>query len=164
MRRAITLLILAAALPAGGCGGGGNDESSLPDGRHYGYIESIDRSSAPATISIDTADFLTGEAANRAAVEDGFIQEGESVPNDYYVRNPDTAVAVVPVADDVRVTRVHCPAGCEEGAPGRFDDLAESFLDPEPKTLEDEYRGADSQYWVSVEDGEVVSIDEQYLP
>ena len=32
------------------------------------------------------------------------------------------------------------------------------------KTLQDEYRGSQSQYWITVRDGEVVAIDEQYLP
>src|SRR5512145_2081560 len=156
------LAIAAAAVGAGGCGG--NDETSpLSDGRHFGYIQTIDTSSPPATLTIDTAAFLSGEEANRAAAEDGVIEEGESVENDYYVRNPDETTVELPITSDVSVTHIHCNGGCREDLPGKLEDLATSFADPEPN-LTDEYRGSDSQYWVTVQDGEVVAIDEMYLP
>jgi hypothetical protein len=157
------LAIGAAAV--GACGCGGNDKTSpLSDGRHFAYIQNIDTSSPPATLTIDTAEFLSGEEANRAAAEDGVIEEGESVENDYYVRNPDETTTGLPITSDVSVTHIHCNGGCRENLPGEFEDLAASFADPEPKSLADEYRGSASQYWVTVQDGEVVAIDELYLP
>jgi hypothetical protein len=157
------LAIGAAAV--GSCGCGGNDETSpLSDGRYFAYIQTVDTSSSPATLTMDTAEFLSGEEANRAAAEDGVIEEGESVENDYYVRNRDETTVDLPIASDVSVTHIHCNGGCREDLPGTFEDLAASFADPEPKTLADEYRGSDSQYWVTIEDGEVATIDELYLP
>jgi hypothetical protein len=153
------------AAAVGACGCGGNDETSpLSDGRHFAYIQTIETSSTPATLTIDTAEFLSGEEANRAAAEDGVIEEGESVENDYYVRNPDETTVDLLISSDVSVTHLHCNGGCREDVPGTFEDLAASFADPEPKRLTDEYRGSESQYWVTVEDGEVAAIDEQYLP
>ena len=35
----------------------------------------------------DPALWLSGQTANRAAIEDGAIPPGETVPNDYYIRN-----------------------------------------------------------------------------
>jgi hypothetical protein len=64
----------------------------------------------------------------------------------------------------VGVTHIQCNGGCREDLPGTFEDLAASFADPEPKSLADEYRGSESQYWVTVQDGEVAAIDEPYLP
>lgn len=92
------------------------------------------------------------------------IEEGESVENDYYVRNPDETTVDLPITSDVSVTHIHCNGGCREDLPGTLEDLAASFADPEPKTLLDEYRGSESQYWVTVQDGEVAAIDELYLP
>lgn len=115
------------------------------------------------TLDYDSAQMLFGPIAQNAAEEDGVVEEGEPVPNDYYIRNEDEAIQVVPVASFVRVTRVECVGGCEEGARGSFDDLAASF-EGEGYTFEDEYRGAESQYWLTISDGEVVEIDEQYLP
>jgi hypothetical protein len=97
-------------------------------------------------------------------VEDGVIAPGDNVPNDYYIRNEDKEVITLDVAPDVRVTHIQCPDSCTEGIPGEFEAFAVSFGDTGEKTLLDEYRGAESQYWITVRDGEAVAIDEQYLP
>ena len=147
-----------------GCGGGEDDDSvAFPDGRHYGYIRELDVEADPAEIDFDDAEFLTGEEAAAAAVEDGALPEGEPLSNDYYVRNPSTATETLPVAEDVAVTRVRCPGSCVDGAAGDFAGLAESF-GRTGATLADDYRGAESQYWVTLRDGVVVAIDEQYVP
>ncbi len=150
-----------SAVVAAGCG---SESATVADGRHFGYVQSVDATATPPTIEVDVAEFLSGEAANAAAVEDGVIAEGESVENDYYIRNPAKDVLTLDAAEDVRVTHVQCPAGCTEGIPGQFDELAASFDDPGEKTLLDEYRGSQSQYWITVRDGDVVAIDELYLP
>lgn len=165
------LAVAAAAVGASGCGG--NDQTSpfsdgrfsyMSDGRHFAYIRNIDMTSTPASLTIDDAELLSGEAANRAAAEDGVIEEGESVENDYYVRNVQEAPLDLPIAPEVSVTHIQCNGGCREDLPGTLEDLAASFSDPEPKTLADEYRGAESQYWVTMHNGEVAAIDELYLP
>jgi hypothetical protein len=157
----LAAVVICAALAAAGCGG---DSSPVADGRRFGYVQAVDASASPATISVDVAEFLSGEAAQTAAVEDGVIAEGEPVPNDYYIRNPTKDVVTLDVAGDVRVTHVQCPDSCTEGLPGQLDAFAASFDDPGEKTLEDEYRGSQSQYWITVRDGEAVAIDELYLP
>ena len=165
MRAALVpaLVVCAASvvLVAAGCGG---DGKPIADERHFGYMRSVDVSSTQATVRFDVADFLSGEEANVAAAADGAIAEGESVPNDYYIRNEDNDVIVLDVSGDVRVTHIQCPASCADGIPGQFDAFAASFADTGEKTLADEYRGAQSQYWITVREGEIVAIDEQYLP
>jgi hypothetical protein len=145
-----------------GCGGG-DDDGGLADGRHFGYVLSIDTVPDPATLEFDVAEFLVGEEANTAAVEDGEIAEGESVPNDYYIRNEDTLTQPLEISPDVEVTRVSCPAGCEDGVPGEFAELAATF-DGQEYDLTDPYRGSDTQYWLTIDDDQVVVIAEQYLP
>jgi hypothetical protein len=159
--RAASLLAVLSAVVAAGCGSG---SAPIADGRHFGYVRSVDAAASPATIDVDVAEFLIGEEASAAAVEDGVIAEGEAVPNDYYVRNPEDDVLTLDVAPDVRVTHVQCPGSCTEGIPGQFDEFAASFADTSEKTLMDEYRGSQSQYWVTARDGEIAAIDEQYLP
>jgi hypothetical protein len=46
---------------------------------------------------------------------------------------------------------------------GELTDFLEAFVE-RGHTYEDDYRGAQSQYWVTIEDGVVVAIDEQYVP
>jgi hypothetical protein len=155
--------VLGAVLVAlAGCGSG-EDDGGLADGRHFRYVLSIDTVPDPATLEFDVAEFLVGEEANTAAEEDGAITEGEGVPNDYYIRNEDTLTQPLDISPDVEVTRVQCPAGCEEDVPGDFAELAATF-DGRDYDLTDPYRGSDTQYWLTIDDGQVVDIDEQYLP
>ena len=162
MRAILPAVVAFTALASAGCGGG--DSQPVADGRPFGYVQAVDTGATPATIEVDLAEFLTGDDAYTAAVEDGAIAEGEAVPNDYYIRNPAKDLVTLDVAEDVRVTHIQCPASCTDGIPGQFEAWAESFDDPGEKTLMDEYRGSQSQYWTTVRDGEAVAIDEQYLP
>jgi hypothetical protein len=146
----------------------GSDETPssppLADGRHFGYVRGVDADAEPPTIRFDRAEFLTGDAADAAAVEAGAIEAGEEVPNDYFIRNGDESTVEVAVADEVEVTAVRCPTSCREGVAGEFEGFAAAFDEGGEKSLMDDYRGARSQYRIVVRGGEVVRIDEQYLP
>lgn len=54
--------------------------TDLADGTYYAYFKSIDLGTR--TVVVDVVQFLTGEAAAKAAREDG-----KEADNDYYVRN-----------------------------------------------------------------------------
>lgn len=134
----------------------------LADGDYYGFLSAVDVSAH--TAKFDVAQWFTGDAANRAAQEDGEIKPGETVPNDYYVRNASTFVRTVPLADFVLVSRVDCNAGCGDRA-GTLAGLAESFRTATASTgFDAAYRGKYTSYWLKVEHGKVVRIDEQYRP
>lgn len=172
MRR---LAILAAAvLVLAGCGG---EEESAPAtsstttgtttqaqaaGEQFGYIRSVSTAGPSATLAFDEAEFLTGEEAQRAAEDDGVVPEGEPIPNDYYIRNPDKTTQTLPIATDAKITAERCSL-CRKGRPGDLEDFLASFMKT-GQTFADPYRGAESQYWLTIEDGTVVAIDEQYLP
>lgn len=117
-------------------------------------------------MAFDVAQWLTGPPADAAAVQDGRIQQGETVPNDYYIRNASTLIRTVPVSFEVVVSVTGCDGGCGMQFAGEFDGFADSFgpnRDPHPD-LSDDYRGPQSLYWVTVQNGSVVRIDEQYVP
>jgi len=140
----------------------GND--ALADGTYFGYIRAANK--LGRTIDFDVAQWLTGPAADSAAEQDGYIQPGEGVPNDYYVRNTSPLARTIPVSSDAMVTVTGCIGGCGVQFAASFDGLAGSFgpnSQPNPD-LSDEYRGPHSQYWVTIEEGSVVRIDEQYVP
>jgi hypothetical protein len=138
----------ASALPA-----------ELDDGRHFGFVRSVDAEAG--TFVYDLAEFLTGEEANQAAVEDGAIEEGDSVPNDYYIRNQNPRLRTLTLAEDARIQILDWAHCCDEFLDAELESFAQGFEEDDPTGT---YRGETSPYWVTVEDGVVTQIQEQYLP
>src|SRR5262249_34415603 len=115
-----------------------------------------------ATLAFDRAEFLTGKAAQRAAEEDGTVEPGEPVPNDYYIRNPNKATQTLRIANDAKITAERCKP-CRHGQHGELGPFLAGFMQGR-QTYAAPYRGKYSQYWLTIHDGEVVAFDEQYLP
>jgi hypothetical protein len=162
--------LASVLLLVAGCGGYGDDSSDSSSttttkpavSERFGYIRSVSTAGPTATLAFDEAEFLTGDEAQHAAEEDGAIPPGEPVPNDYYVRNPDKSTETLRVAADAEITARRCSL-CRDGQPGNVEDFLASFMKT-GQTYADPYRGAKSQYWLTIEDGTVVAIDEQYVP
>lgn len=132
----------------------------LEDGRHFGYVKSIDLAGSPETLVFDLAEFLQGEAANEAARDDGVIGEGEAVTNDYYIRNRNALLRTLDLDDDLELTVVDWDQCCLE-IKGDLVLFAAAFDEEDPTGT---YRGSRSPYWLTVAGGRVVGIEEQYLP
>ncbi len=164
--KACVIAVVASLLV--GCGGDDRELGAdspppvLETSTHFGFIRSVDTSIDPVTIEFDEAEWLTGEAAQKAAVEDGELEPGQPVANDYYIRNPDKSTRPWELAPDAKVTATRCQL-CRGGKPGKLEDFLASFS-KRRQTYADDYRGAESQYWIVVEEQLVVSIDEQYRP
>ncbi len=127
-----------------GCTPGPGD---LPDGEWFGYV----LTTAGDELDFDLACWFTGDAAARAAAEDG---EESPPPNDYYIRNINELVRTVPVAADAGVTwfpDFGDPTSEETATYADWIDLIED-------------RDFMPGVWLEVEDGEVVAIQEQWVP
>jgi hypothetical protein len=177
---ALRALLLPLALAAAGCGGGADDNAahepsqtqtstrSAPPppapstAEHFGYIRTVSTAGPAATLSFDEAEFLTREAAQKAAEADGAVAPGEPVPNDYYVRNSDKTTQTLRIADDAKITAERCEP-CRNGQPGELEPFLAAFSKGR-QTYAEPYRGKYSQYWLTIVNGQVVAIDEQYLP
>jgi hypothetical protein len=171
--------MLSLALVAAGCGGRGEEKAApepaqtqtatqpapppgLSPADHFGYIRSVSTTGPAATLAFDQAQFLTGDAAQRAAEEDGAVEPGESVPNDYYIRNRDKTTQTLRIANDAQITAKRCQL-CRNGRPGQLGPFLASFM-KQGQTYADAYRGKDSLYWLTIKNDEVVAVDEQYVP
>jgi hypothetical protein len=163
------ILLLVSA-----CGGGGSGASNTPEStqsstttaapadEHFGYIRSVSAAGPATTLAFDQAQFLTGKKAQQAAEEDGAVEPGEAVPNDYYIRNPDKATKTYPIANDARITAKRCSL-CRHGNPGELGPFLASFMKGR-QTYAQPYRGKYALYWLTIENGRVAAIDEQYVP
>jgi len=130
---------------------------ALEDGRHFGYIKSIDVGSQ--TLVFDLAYFLTGEEANQAAADHG---DETPVPNDYYIVNDNPLLRTLAVAPDVKVGVIDW-GNCCELVHGEIQPFVDAFA-TKHHAWDSMYQGSESQYWLTVKKGVVILITEQYLP
>jgi len=124
----------------------------LADGRHPVYLKTVDPDQQ--TITFDLIQFYTGDAATKAAAEDG---EESPPPNDYYIRNVNPRLRTLPVAAGAPIT-VNVLAAQATGSSTKdvsvtLAELASYF--PNSGT---------PPFWITVEQGQVTRLAQQYLP
>ena len=119
----------------------------LEDGRHFGFIKSV-----------DLAYRLSGDEANRAAAERGYPTP---VDNDYFVVNDNPKLRTLALAPVAQISLLDMRRCCIETIEVRPERFASFFGRPKPgRYAQGEY----ADYWVTVEDGVVVKIEQQFVP
>jgi hypothetical protein len=150
----VTLSVVAIAVGVALHGGSSQASASpvpeLQDGRQFGLIKSVDLQTVPATIVFDQADQLTGEEANRAAAAHG---DEVPVPNDVYKVNDDPMVDTLALSPDVEIRLIDWDHCCDT-------------VTADPEAFKASFRGSDNYwgFWVTLEHGVIVKIEEQYHP
>lgn len=137
--------------------------ASLSDGEWFGFV-TIDGDNGSTVVTIDLAEILTGEEARKAAVDAGVIEEGEDVPNDFFIFDPEDDVEILTLADGAVIEVLSGTS-------------PETYLTIDADTLESLFNGSYSGepvYGISpdmpapmnitVEDGFVTIIESVYLP
>ena len=179
LRLTAALLILLMTAVLGGCGGseqpsgaGGTvgttattaapastaasptttEPVALADGRHPVYVKTVDPNGQ--TITFDLIQFFTGDAATKAAAEDN---KESPPPNDYYIRNVNPRLRTLPVRAGAPIT-VNVLAAQATGSSTKdvsvtLAKLASYF--PNSGT---------PPFWITVEQGQVTKLAQQYLP
>ena len=171
----VVALVVLMTTAVGGCGGsdqtngaGGTPATTMPattagapttsepvvlaDGRHPIYIKTVDPDQQ--TITFDLIQFFTGDAATKAAAEDG---EESPPPNDYYIRNVNSRLRTLPVRSDAPITVNVLAAGSTGSATKdvavTLAELATYF--PNSGT---------APFWLTVDQGQVTKAAQQFLP
>jgi len=137
-----------------------SSSSALEDGRHFGYVRSVDPDAG--TIEFDLAYFLSGKEADQAYQE--ATGDTGHVPNDHFVVNDNPMLRTLTLAPDARLRLLdwnHCCETFFDGDLSLFAQAIEQQTDVADGDLI--YRGQ-SQWWVTVENGVVTEIEEQYSP
>jgi hypothetical protein len=139
---------------------GSPGEALLGDGRHFGYVRSVDVDGG--AIEFDLAYFLSGEEANQAYQE----ATGDSgpVPNDHFVVNDNPMLRTLPLAPDVRLRLLDWNNCCDSFFDGDLALFAEAIGEQADVTDGDLIYRGQSQWWITVEKGVVTEIEEQYSP
>jgi hypothetical protein len=130
----------------------------------YGHIKSLARKSGRFEMRFDPAWWLTGVAAEGAAVEDGATSPGQGVPNDYYIVDEGHRLLTYVVAAEAPVTIVTAGAGHVRITVSELAQLL-SGKNPRHRSLVGPVRGFG--FWVRVGDkypNPVLSLDQQYQP
>lgn len=70
----------------------------------FGYVSSVTQKGREYVLRFDPALWLEGQTANVAAAEDGAVNPGEAVPNDYWIRNPDHKLLTYKLPANAHVT------------------------------------------------------------
>ena len=130
---------------ASGAGCIAGDE--LGDGRWFGYVDST----SATDIGFDLACWFVGTAAVDAAAEDG---EESPPPNDYYVRNDSDVIRTISVAADAPVMWLP-----DAGDPSTLTEVVYGEW-----LTEREARLYQPGVWLTMVDGMVVAIEEQFVP
>jgi hypothetical protein len=128
------------------------EPAELADGRHPVYIKSVD--AGGQTVTFDLIQFFTGEAATKAAAEDG---EESPPPNDYYIRNVNSRLRTLPVQAGapitVNVLAAQSTGSSTKDVPVTLEKLASYF--PNSGT---------PPFWITVEQGQITEMAQQFLP
>jgi hypothetical protein len=134
-------------------------DAALEDGRHFGYVRSVDP--AAGTIDFDLAYFLSGDEANAAYHAAGGTGP---VPNDHFVVNDNPMLRTLTLAPDVRLNLLDWNHCCETFFDGDLSLFAQAIEQQADVTDGDLIYRGQSQWWITVRDGVVTLIEEQYSP
>jgi hypothetical protein len=126
--------------------------TDLADGKNYGLLKSLDRTGR--TVVVDIVQFLTGDAAQKAAKEDG--QEAD---NDYYVRNQNKRLRTLRYSPGV-VVIVNTLTADRTGDATKDTRINLSEL----KSYFDKGEAQQRLFYLTLSGGLVREIHEQYLP
>jgi hypothetical protein len=142
-----------------GCAGATAPET-LADGTYFGFLESIDVDTG--VTKFDLACFYTGDEANHQAAARG---DEVPVPNDVYIVNDNPATRDVPVDPSAELLLIDWNACCETGPGATLDGLASALGHKRFVEIDGwRYAGSLSPYWVTIANGQIVGIEEQFLP
>ena len=129
----------------------------------YGQIKSLTAKGGGFELKFDPSWLVSGETANAAALQDGFLKPGQSVPDDNYVVDEGHRLLTYVVPADARVSVITYggdPAqlSSEPITVGELAKLVDGTSDQ--KLFEPLSTGV----WIEVQVDTVRSLDQQYHP
>ena len=126
------------------------EPAQLADGRHPVIVKQVNV--GVRTVTFDLIQWFEGDAAAKAAAEDG--QESPP-PNDYYMRNVNPRLRTLPVTSGARITLTRLTVGQSGG----------NAAGPVPADLATvAASGVGHIFWGTLRGGQIQALEEQYVP
>lgn len=135
---------------------------SVESGKQIGFMKKVYKKGSRYYLTIDYVQFLTGQAAIKAAIADGVIKPGETLDNDYYIRNqnPKLRTFIILAAAPV-TTETYFSSGSPVGKASLS--LAELMSAMSPADAANGSMRA-APWWITLKNSTVTKIAEQYIP
>jgi hypothetical protein len=132
--------------------------SQLANGRYCAWLTALDRHAR--TLRFDVVQWLTGDAADAAFHREHPEAPDTGAPNGYYIVNQNPRLRTLPVAPGARVSVVWGEHGTEPRTISfaEFPGYLAGDVDPHDHTLWYD------PFWLTVHNGRITAIDEQYVP
>lgn len=130
----------------------------LPGGRSFGVISGVDAvTGGGSTLRFDLAYFYTGAEADAQAAAHG---DETPVPDGYYIVNDNPKLRDVPISPSVKVRYI--PEGtCCDLQPGTLEGLTAAA---NGTAMSDYPTMASTHWWITIAGGQIVKIEQQFLP
>jgi Tfp pilus assembly protein PilX len=127
--------------------------------KQLAFIKKVAQTSVRPVITADYATMLTGKAAAKAATAHG---EESPPPNDYYIVNDNKLLRKLPVKAGIAVTVTNNDDGTSDptGHTITFAKWAATYAAPDDTNAS----LREAPYWITIKNGVVTKIAEQYLP
>ena len=148
--------VRAAVCPVGRSSPAAYDPTT---GSYAAYLTGLDV--AKRTITFNVIQFLVGSDAVRAFHQANPTASG-GPPDDYWIITSDSRVYTARVSPQVTISLVRLSSG-EFSSPASLSELPAQIRSEKPPDPSDR-RLSDEPYWLTVQDGTVDSICEQYTP
>lgn len=133
------------------------DEAAPTVEKQPGIIKQVTEAGGRYRLRIDYIQFLTGDEAADAATAAG---DESPPPNDYYIVNENPRIREFPIASGIDVTVVFNDdeTSAVDGRTMPLADWADAFNDVHIGAYKANF------YWVTITDGTVTAIEQQFLP
>jgi len=131
----------------------------LPDDTYFVQLSDLQGGEdGPPVIAYDLAYFLTGEQADQEAAARGMETP---VPDGYFIVNDNDKLRTAPLADTFSVKYI--PEGSGASSPVKAH--AAQFLGWLGGSVQTDFPSKDtSWWWITIADGQVTLVQQQYLP
>ncbi len=130
----------------------------------FGHIRSLAREGDHYELRFDPAFWLSGETANTAAAEDGAIEPGQPVENDYYIVDESRRTLLYLVRPGAHVTVLtNEPATGILSTPITVEELAE-IVRTGKSSQRELFETLESGVWLRYRIDTACALDQQYRP